>query len=430
MARASHAIVAACMLAMLPSRAQSAVSSRGHPEPQAKDLLVEEKIGPDLLSPERIATLPKPQRAAWLEYMAASRRLHARDTVAMASELAAEHQASMTKAPYSAPDFRFGDRGDPWLHSDSAVALAESVLTFQTPSGGWKRTDMSRPRTRGMSYYSETDTWHYAPTFDNGATTGQLRLLGALVTRGSSKRLASAFERGIHLVLAAQQPNGCWPQSYPLEGGYHDAVTFNDDVTVLVLKLLDDVATGRIGTVTADVRGRARKSAALGVSCLLRAQVRVHGARAVWGQQHDPITLAPAPARSYELAGLAGRESASILVYLMTIEHPDTAVVAAVHGAAAWFRSHAITGYRYDGANGLRVDAGAGPIWARVTEISTDRPIFANRDGVKLYDWDKLVDRRSGYGWYGVEPAAALKTYDAWAQAHPAPAPPAGEQKS
>ena len=45
----------------------------------------------------------------------------------------------------------------------------------------------------------------------------------------------------------------------------------------------------------------------------------MNGALTVWGQQHDPINLAIVPARKYELAGLAGRESASIMMYLMSL---------------------------------------------------------------------------------------------------------------
>jgi PelA/Pel-15E family pectate lyase len=33
----------------------------------------------------------------------------------------------------------------------------------------------------------------------------------------------------VRYLLAAQFPNGGWPQVWPLEGGYHDAVTFNDN---------------------------------------------------------------------------------------------------------------------------------------------------------------------------------------------------------
>ena len=59
-------------------------------------------------------------------------------------------------------------------------------------------------------------------------------------------------------------------------------------------------------------------------------------------------------------------------------------------------------------------------MWARLAELGTDRPIFSNRDGVKLYDWNQLTDRRSGYAWYSYEPASALRRYERWARTHPA----------
>jgi PelA/Pel-15E family pectate lyase len=94
-------------------------------------------------------------------------------------------------------------------------------------------------------------------------------------------------------------------------------------------------------------------------------------------------------------------------------------VVEAVHGAADWFGKHAIKGYDYDAKHGLRADANGGPIWARLTELDTARPIFSNRDGVKRYDWNELTDRRYGYTWYSHEPAAVLATYATWSKQHP-----------
>ena len=41
-----------------------------------------------------------------------------------------------------------------------------------------------------------------------------------------------------------------------------------------------------------------------------------------------------------------------------------------------------------------------------------------NRDGIKLYDWNQLTDRRQGYAWFGQEPAKALAAYDTWARQH------------
>ena len=390
---------------------------------QAQAPQAPENVGPDLLPAVRIDSLPLVKRAEWRAYIARSVRLHAADTAAMSAELRAANRTTMTKAPYNAPDFRYFDRSESWLRSDSARTLADAVLTFQTPSGGWsKRTDMTRPRSPGTSYYSETTDWHYIPTFDNGSTTGQLRFLARLNAVRPDARYAAAYHRGLRLLLSAQQPNGCWPQSYPLEGGYHDAVTFNDDATVLALTTLDEAAAGATSIPSSLERGRALAAARRGVACLVAAQVRVGGRATVWGQQHDPISLEIVPARRYELAGLAGRESAAILTYLMGLPAPNASVVAAVHAGAAWFRAHAITGFRYD-AYTLRADAHAPPIWARLTDVATDRPIFANRDAIKLYDWNQLTDRRTGYGWYGTEPAGALSKYEQWAREHPARAP-------
>jgi PelA/Pel-15E family pectate lyase len=52
-------------------------------------------------------------------------------------------------------------------------------------------------------------------------------------------------------------------------------------------------------------------------------------------------------------------------------------------------------------------------------EIGTNRPIFSNRDGVILYDWNQLTDRREGYAWYGTEPRNVLRRYDRWVRDHP-----------
>jgi hypothetical protein len=54
-----------------------------------------------------------------------------------------------------------------------------------------------------------------------------------------------------------------------------------------------------------------------------------------------------------------------------------------------------------------------------MVEIGTGRPIFSNRDGVKLYDHSRLTDRHSGYRWFTRAPTALLAEYDRWAAAHP-----------
>jgi len=375
--------------------------------------------------PARLARLPAAERAAWTRYLERSAQLAAADRAAMDAELRAAGKPRMTPAPYRRA-FRVEATMTPdWFRGEEARRMADNLLTFQTPSGGWsKRTEvLARPRQPGESYYSENDGWHYIATIDNDSTTEELRFLAAAHAAHpearTEARTRDGFARGLAYLLAAQQPTGCWPQVYPLEGGYHDAATHNDDAIVNVMRLLDDVAAGKLPVASADDRRRAAAAAARGMGCILATQVLIGGVRTVWAQQHDPLTLAPVAARSYEPAGLAGRESARVVAYLLSLSAPDSRTIESVHAAIAWFKKHEIRGYEYDSQAGLRASPGAGPLWARLTEIGTDRPIFSNRDGIKRYDWNQLTDRRQGYAWYGKEPGAVIAAYEAWAKQHP-----------
>ena len=69
--------------------------------------------------------------------------------------------------------------------------------------------------------------------------------------------------------MTAQFPNGCWPQVYPLQGGYHDAITFNDDAILNAMRLLDDTAAGRFTAATPAQAHRAADAAARGLACIV-----------------------------------------------------------------------------------------------------------------------------------------------------------------
>jgi PelA/Pel-15E family pectate lyase len=76
----------------------------------------------------------------------------------------------------------------------------------------------------------------------------------------------------------------------------------------------------------------------------------------------------------------------------MELPSPEPRVVTAVHAAGGWLRRVAVMGFEYEYDTGLRAAPGAGPIWARMYEIETQRPLFSNRDGVRRYDWNELTD--------------------------------------
>ena len=103
----------------------------------------------------------------------------------------------------------------------------------------------------------------------------------------------------------------------------------------------------------------------------------------------------------------------SDLIAVLDEPKPSARVTAAVNDAAAWFRANAIAGLSYSHYE-LRHVADALPLWGRMVEMKTGKPIFSNRDGVMLYDYDKLTDRRTGYRWFTAAPRGFLRDYDRW----------------
>ena len=324
-------------------------------------------------------------------------------------------------SPPVGPDFALASSmAGAWFGGAEARRIAGVIVSYQTPAGGWsKAVDMTaRNRLPGESY-SSTDSWSWIGTFDNGATTEELRFLGAEAQAQTDTAAVAAFKRGLAYIFRAQFPNGCWPQVYPLAGSYHDAATFNDNAVILVLRLLRAVAAGAYAFVDSPTRIRAGEAAQQGIACILAAQVTDGGKKTAWGQQHDPLTLVPAKGRAYEPAALTAGESAGVVNFLMELPSPDTATVAAVHAAAAWFRKTALNGYVWTNGQ-LLGSSGAGPLWARFYELGTGRPIFGDRDNSLHYDVREISEeRRLGYAWYVTTARGTLGVYDIWKTSHP-----------
>jgi PelA/Pel-15E family pectate lyase len=339
------------------------------------------------------------------------------------------------------------DRPDAWYGQPEGRRIADIIVSFQTPAGGWsKNLDMTLSnRMPGEPFASGNlsnflaprdndlphDTnWNYVGTFDNDATITQLRFLARTVTAtgaGSGATYRAAFLRGLDYIFAAQYPNGGWPQVWPLEGGYHDAITMNDGAMLNILTLLRNVADGtnEFTFVSAKTRAKAGASFQRGLDCLLACQIVVDGRRTVWCQQHDALTLQPASARNYEMPSQTSGESAQIVLFLMQLPHPGSNVVAAVRAAAAWFDATKLNdvAFKADGADGRKLvpAPGNGPIWSRYYEIGTDRPIFGDRDK-SIHDNVNEIsrERRQGYSWFNDNPKRMLEHFRRWSRDHPA----------
>ena len=316
-----------------------------------------------------------------------------------------------------------------WYESNEATRIADNVLLYQRDSGGWpKNVDMATVLTQTekaelVKHKQENDS-----TIDNRATYTQLTFLARVYTARKLERHQEALLKGVNYLLKAQYDNGGWPQYYPKLAGYYKHITYNDDAMIGVMELLRDIARKEpdYRFVDEDRRRKADKAVEKGVECILKTQIIVRGRRTVWCAQHDEVTLAPTPARKYELISLSGYESVGIVRFLMSIDHPDNRVIDAVESAIAWFNESKLTGIKWiertDAAKPKgydRVvikDLNAGPLWARFYEIDTNRPIFVGRDSVVRYNVAEIEEeRRNGYRWYVSDPAQLINVdYPAW----------------
>lgn len=129
-------------------------------------------------------------------------------------------------------------------------------------------------RTPGTSWVTGEDIYHYAGTFDNRSTTEQLKFLARRQVVTPDATVKAAVEKGLDYILAAQFPNGGWPQGYPLEGGYHDSITLNDGAFSNILQLLNEVANADKAWTWLDPIRRQKASEAMqrGITCLLNCR--------------------------------------------------------------------------------------------------------------------------------------------------------------
>lgn len=397
------------------------------------------------LTAKRIAGLRPQQRAAWIAYLARSQRQMRMDKAA----LAAERTRGMTvpdppKAGVGAQSMPL-NRDASWYGSDQARHIADVVVSFQTPAGGWsKDLDMTgEVRAKGQSYTPDllpknpgiadfeipTDPhWHYVGTLDADATNTEMRflaLVSAALPGPEGDAYRASFLRGVKYLLAAQYPNGCWPEVWPLEGGYHDAMTYSDNVMTESAQGLSAVAggDGEYAFVPEALRKQAAAGADRAHGCMLLTQVTVEGTKTGWAQRYDPLTREVVAGRNFEPPALSSVESADVLTYFMELPQPTPEVIAAVDSGVAWLKSVAIYGHEWvggadtPGGRHIGPRAGAGAIWAHFYGVSTGQPVFGERDKTIHDEVNELSQElRNGYAWYVTTPQLALDEYATWSK--------------
>lgn len=322
----------------------------------------------------------------------------------------------------------------PRYKSTELTAIADNILLFQKDNGGWPKnydvfailTDAQKDSVAAAK--GETNT-----TFDNGSTYNQIAALAIVYTVTKVEKYKTGALKGLDFILKAQYRNGGWPQYYPLEkDNYSRCITYNDGAYEGIMRLLKDIKDGAPQYAFVGNKERQRLATAYdkGMACILKTQIDDAGHPTAWCQQYDEVTLQPAWARKFEPPSICNKESADLVLFLMSIDHPDPAIRQAIQNAVAWFRGSEIlytrvktipaprmvTPFRVSTSDRIVVtDSAAPPIWTRYYELKTHRPLFCNRDSKVVYSLAEVDrERRDGYGWYTYSPQQVLDAYPAW----------------
>ena len=209
------------------------------------------------------------------------------------------------------PDYR--NKPDKWFAGDEAKSVAANILSWQSDLGGWpKNQDTTAAPYAGA--HREVDL---KPTFDNGATTDELRFLARMYNathdakyQGSIRARRRLHPQGPipHRRLAAVLPaRQAVPPLHHLQrrrDGAADAASCGRLYT-----------SDRLRFVDADRKNSAQAAFDRGIECILKCQIKVDGKPTAWCAQHDEKDYSPRIGRSFELAvaerGGVGRDRAA-----------------------------------------------------------------------------------------------------------------------
>lgn len=312
--------------------------------------------------------------------------------------------------------------------------IADNILLYQRNNGGWpKNYDMQAILTPEQVDRLLKTKDHHHTTFDNSTTYTHIEYLAKVYSLTQFQKYKDACLKGISFVLEAQYSNGGWPQYFPLEeGNYSRRITLNDGAYIGIMGILKKIVNGDpdFSFISNQIREKVKLSYEKGLECILKMQIVDNEKLTVWCQQHDEITLQPAWARAFEPPSICNGESASVVLFLMSIDEPDRKIIESVQNAIKWFQDSKIYNTRVKTIQAppeksqwrtstsdrvVVVDATAPPIWTRYYELGTEKPLFCDRNSKLLYSLAEVSrERRSGYSWYTYAPKEVLDKYPEW----------------
>ncbi len=215
--------------------------------------------------------------------------------------------------------------GDQYYY-DAACVVANALVRVQLPCGGWNYCfDMAGegalkdwyaamrqykwPAQEFMHYYGNA-------TFDDQASAKACEFILRMYLEKNDPRYKQSLDKAIDFVLAAQYPNGGWPQRFPLSyehpymgfPDYSSFITLNDGAMQSIIEFLINCydALGDQRLIDPIYRG---------MHCVRSMQYA--SPNAGWGLQYTVTDLKLATARPFEPAALAASGTQSGIEMMM-----------------------------------------------------------------------------------------------------------------
>lgn len=275
----------------------------------------------------------------------------------------------------------------------AAVSATRALVAAQHPAGGWNYIHDFAGEASLKDWYATigANGWrleefqHYYgnATFDDAGTSEASQLVLRMHLEGRTGEFKAPLERAIRFVLDSQHPVGGWPQRFPRvagEEGYTSHITFNDDVAGENIKFLVMVAQTTGDKRVMDPVRRA-------MDCFRATQQA--GPQAAWGLQHDPVTLKPAAARTYEPLAFVTHTTANNIAQLMNFYEltGDPVFLARVGEALDWLDTVKLP-------DGIANERRSHPTFI---EPGTNKPLYVHRRGSNVVNGQYYVtDRLDG----------------------------------
>ncbi len=267
----------------------------------------------------------------------------------------------------------------------AAMQTAGALISGQHPAGGWgyfinaagEESTKKWFATIGKNGWRLEEFQHYYgnATFDDEVTYDAARFMLRLYLEKKDAKVKASLDKTIQFVVDSQYPNGGWPQRYPptppelafkKDGlpDYTGFITFNDGVCANNVEFLIKCYSllGRKELLDPINRG---------MDIFVKTQGKAP--QAGWGLQHDPVTLEPASARTYEPKGFVTHTTGQnigdmISFYYLT---GDKKFLARLPEAFDWLDASRV-GQDVQGARGTH---------PTFLEVGTNKPLYIHRSG-------------------------------------------------